>query len=111
MAIFDPHRIHSRDRSPKNLVQVIMSVTPRAVLNLVQIRPWGLLGKWVKYNEIFYLFIPFFMNSPTGQTRQRILTLNGPNDADARKGVPFGGFVDTALRFGVKCPENPIFWA
>ena len=53
------------DRSPKNLLVVITSVTPMAVPNLVQIRPRGLLGKWVKYNENFinlfiYLFIPFF---------------------------------------------------
>jgi len=47
------------DRSPKNLVQVITSAAPTAVTNLVQILPWGLLGKWVKYKKIF-LFIPFF---------------------------------------------------
>ena len=67
--------------------------------NLVQIRPrGGLLGKWVKYNEIFfiYLFIFFFINLPTGQTRRQIFTLDGSNDADSRKDVPFGGFVDIA---------------
>ena len=45
------------------------------------------------------------MNSPTGQTRRRIFTLNGSNDADSRKDVPFGGLVDTAPHFlwgGVK---------
>jgi len=37
---------------------MITPATPTAVPNLVQIRPRGLLGKWVKYNEIFiYLFI------------------------------------------------------
>ena len=45
-------------------------------------------------------FIPFFMNSPTGQTRRRIFTLDGSNDADSRKDVPFGGFVDIAPHFG-----------
>jgi len=49
------------------------------------------------------------MNSPTGQTRGRILTLDGSNDADSRKDVPFGGFVDIAPHFGVKSPENPNF--
>jgi len=44
------------DRSPKNLVQVITSAAPTAVPNLVQIRPRGLLGKWVKYNEIFFIY-------------------------------------------------------
>ena len=69
----------------------------------------ALLDKWVKYNEIFiYLFIYFFMNSPTDQTHWRIFTLDGSNDADSRKDVPFGGFVDIAPHFG---GENPIFGA
>ena len=33
------------DRSPKNLLLVITSVTPTAVLNLVQIRPRGASGQ------------------------------------------------------------------
>jgi len=62
----------------------------------------------VKCNEIFYLFIYtffYFMNSPTGQTRRRIFTLDGSNDADSRKDVPFGGFVDIAPRFVYKTPK------
>ena len=51
------------------------------------------------------------MNSPTGQTRRRIFTLGGSNDADSRKDVPFWGFVDIAPHFGVKSPENPNFGA
>ena len=52
------------------------------------------------------------MNSPTGQTRRRIFTLDGSNDADSRKDVPFGGFVDIASHFGGKIPKkNPIFGA
>ena len=50
------------------------------------------------------------MNSPTGQTRRRIFTLDGSNDADSRKDVPFGGFIDIASYFGVKYPINPNFW-
>jgi len=83
------------------------------VANLVQIRPRGLLGKWVKYNENFiYLFIYsfFFMNSPTGQTRRRIFTLDVSNDADSRKDMPFGGFVDIASHFGGEIPPKPQFW-
>jgi len=59
MAIFDPPTESTPlDGSPKNLVQVITSAAPMATPNLVQIRRWGLLGKWVKYNENFiYLFI------------------------------------------------------
>ena len=50
------------------------------------------------------------MNLPTGQTRPRIFTLDGSNDADSRKDVPFGGFVDIASHIGVKYPKNPNFW-
>jgi len=31
------------------------------------------------------------VNSPTGQTPQRIFTVDSLKDADLRKGVPFGG--------------------
>jgi len=50
------------------------------------------------------------MNSPTGQTRRRIFTLDGSNDADSRKDVPFWGFVDIALHFGGEIPRKPQFW-
>jgi len=69
----------------------------------------GLMGKWVKYNEFFYLYL-FFMNSPTGQTRRRIFTLDGSNDAVSRKDVLFGGFVDIAPHFGGEIPRKPQFW-
>jgi len=49
------------------------------------------------------------MNSPIGQTRRRIFTLDGSNDADSRKDVPFGGFVDIAPRFGGEIPRKPQF--
>ena len=67
------------------------------------------MGKWVKYNEFFYLYL-FFMNSPTGQTCRRIFTLDGSNDADSRKDVPLGGFVDIAPHFGGEIPRKPEFW-
>jgi len=59
----------------------------------------GLLDKWVKYNVIF-LSIPFLENSPSGETRRQIFTLDGSNDADSPKGVPCGGFVDIVPHFG-----------
>ena len=52
------------------------------------------------------------MNSPTGQTSRRIFTLDGSNDADSRKDVPFRGFVDIATHFGGwNIPKTPIFGA
>ena len=49
------------------------------------------------------------MNSTTGQTRRRIFTLDGSNDADSRNDVPFGGFVDIALHFMGEIPRKPQF--
>ena len=50
------------------------------------------------------------MNSPTGQTVRQIFTLDGSNNADLRKDVPFGGFVDIASRFGGEIPQKTQFW-
>jgi len=49
------------------------------------------------------------MYSPTGQTRLRIFTLDGSNDADSRKDVPFGGFVDIDSHFRGEIPQTPQF--
>jgi len=49
------------------------------------------------------------MNLPTGQTRRRIFTLDGSNDADSGKDVPFGGFVDIAPYFRGEIPRKPQF--
>ena len=49
------------------------------------------------------------MNLPTGQTRRRNFTLDGSNDTDSGKDVPFGGFVDIACHFGGEIPQNPQF--
>jgi len=43
----NPHHLTDHQK----LVHVIMSATPTDVPNFVQICPWGLLGKWVNYNE------------------------------------------------------------
>ena len=52
------------------------------------------------------------MNSPTDQTRRRIFTLDGSNDVDSRKDMPFGGFVDIAPHSGGEMPpKTPIFGA
>jgi len=61
--------------------------------NFMQIHPRGLPGKWVKYMQKIFIaiYIPFFRNSPTGQTLRRIFARDGSNDAVSRKDVPFGG--------------------
>jgi len=49
------------------------------------------------------------MNSPTGQRRRRIFTLDGSNDADSHKDVHFGSFVDIAPHFRGEIPRKPQF--
>ena len=64
---------------------------------------WGLLGKWVKYNKKYFLFIPFFSSvTRTGQTRGWIFTRDSSKDVKSRKDVPFGGLNDVPLNFGGK---------
>jgi len=50
------------------------------------------------------------MNSPTGQTRRRIFTLDGSNDANSRKDVLLWVSLTLLPILGVKSPENPNFW-
>ena len=54
-----------------------------------------------------FTFLLFFWNSPTGQTRRRVFTLDGPNDADSRLGVPLGGFIDIVPHFGGEITPKP----
>jgi len=56
------------------------------------------MGEITKIN--FYLFIPFFSDSPTGQTRWSIFTRDSSKDVKSRKDVPFGGLNDVPLNFG-----------
>jgi len=67
-------------------------------------------NRW-KTNYISFLFIPpFLSNAPTGQTADHIFTLNGSNDADSRKDVPFLATVDIAAHLGDQIAQKPPFW-
>ena len=55
---------------------------------------------WVKYNQNYFL-----RNSPTGQTRRRIFTHDGSNDADSRKDVPFLEIFHIASNLGGQKPS------
>jgi len=50
------------------------------------------------------------VNSPTGQTPQRIFTVDSLKDADLRKDVPFGGLNDEQSHFWIQSPPKPTFW-
>ena len=69
-------------------------------------------GFWAnRWNTNFFYLYPFFMNSPTGETRRQIFTLDDSNDADSRKDVPFGVSLTLLPILGVKSPKTPIFRA
>ena len=56
--------------------------------------------------------ITLSVNSPTtGQTHQRIFTVDSLKDAYLRKDVPFGGLDDEQSHYGSKVPKKPIFGA
>jgi len=57
----------------------------------------------------FFIYTPFLSNSPTGQTADQIFTLNGSNDADSRKDVPFLASVDITVHLGDQIAKNPNF--
>ena len=87
-------------------------MTSKAVQNLVEIRPWGASGQIGEILTIFrFLFIPpFLCNAPTGQTADHIFMLNGSNDADSHKDVPFLASVDIAAHLGNQIAPKPQFW-
>jgi len=71
-----------------------------AVPNLVQIHPQRLWANGWNITNLKKNVYTLFGNSLTDQTHQWIITLDGSNNADLHKGVPFGSFIDIAPRFG-----------
>jgi len=104
MAIFDPPTESTPlNPSQKNLSQVITTVTPTSVPNLVRIPPQRALGKWVKYNKNYFYFL---VDTYRGQTPWPILMGDGSNVVDLCKGVLCWGFIDIAVLLGVISPQK-----
>jgi len=80
-----------------------------AVQNMVEIHPCGASGQIGEYNQFFYLY-PFLSNSTTGQTVHDIFALDGSNDTDSCKGVPFLALVDIAAHLGDQIAPKHQFW-
>jgi len=49
---------------------------------------------WTEYKLPACVCVTLSVNSLTGQTPQRIITVDSLKDADLRKDVPFGGLDD-----------------
>jgi len=97
--------------STKNSAQLITSERGPPIPNLVQIHPWGILGKWVKYNKKYFLFIyTFFLRLAYRTDPLKIFMRDSSKDVKSLKDVPFGGLNDVLLNFGVKNPKKLKFW-
>jgi len=86
-AISDPLQNRHPLTDLKKMSQVTTSATPTAVPNLVHIRPWGVSGRMVTYNLIFFIYTLF------SGTQLQVRRVDGfshdSNDVDSRKDVPF----------------------
>jgi len=50
------------------------------------------VARWVVFSfVVFCVSVTLSVNTPTGQTPQRMFTVDSLKDADLRKDVPFGG--------------------
>jgi len=68
-------------------------------------------GKWVKYNKnYFYLFIPFYFDQPTGQTRGWIFTHDSSKRREIRQGCAFWGSEQCAAKFWGITRKKMKFW-
>jgi len=67
-------------------------------------------GQNINLSVCVCVSVTLSVNSPTGQTPQRIFTVDSLKDADLRKDVPFGGLGDEQSHLWVQSPPKPPFW-
>ena len=60
----------------------------------------GFWANWWNITKNYFLFIPFFSGTRTGQTRGWIFTCDSSKDVKSRKDVSFGGLNDVLLNLG-----------
>ncbi len=64
----------------------------------------------VDFGFLSFLFFSCFFDQATARTAERILMVNGSNDAFPPKDVPFGGRVKKFQNLGAWRPKNPKIW-
>jgi len=67
-------------------------------------------GQNINLPVCVWVSVTLSVTSPTGQTPQRIFTVDSLKDADLCKDVPFGGLNDELSYLRVKSPPKPPFW-
>jgi len=70
----------------------------------------GQIGEIITIFRFFFIYTPFLSNAPTGQTAHHIFTLNGSNESDTRKDVPFLALVDIAAYLEDQITQKTQFW-
>jgi len=112
MAIFDPHRIHTPWPITKKIVasNYVGNSYGSAKFGANSSTGGFWANGWI-IAKIFHLFIYSLFSWTHLQVTpvDWIFTLDGSNDADSRKDVPFGGFVDIASHFWGKLPQKKQF--
>ena len=97
--ILTPTESTSLDRSPTNWLPVITSATRCGCAKFGVNPSMGFLGELVHHTGKTQI--------GTGKIRRRIFTLDGSNDTDSRKSVPFC-IVDIVPILRVKYPQKAI---
>jgi len=103
----NPHPLTDHQK----MVQVIKSAAPMAAPSLVQIRPREASGHMGEIKQ-FFLFIPFFMNSPIVRPVDGFSRLQAQRTRTRAKVCLLGVSLILLPILGVKSPPNPStqFW-
>ena len=93
------------------MLLVITSATSTAVATFVQIRPRGLLGEWVKYDKILFIYLYLFSGTHL-QVRpvDRFSRLMAQMMRTRARMCLLGVSLILLLILGVKSPPQKQFW-
>jgi len=108
MAIFDPPQNRNPSTDHQNICHRWLRRRPLRVCQIRYISVHG-GGFWAygwNITKIIFICAPFFGNSPTDQTRRRIFTHDGSNDAVSRHDMPFWGFFHIAPHLRSQPPKK-----
>ena len=88
---------------PTDPKALITSVTLPIVPNMVEVCP---LGDAPHIDEVYSLVTFCSFRTPTDQTTEPILVVDGSNDVVSAKKVPFEGLIDPKIILGVLIPQK-----
>ena len=77
---------------------------------LLSVQCYAMPGQNINLPVCVCVSVTLSVNLPTGQTPQRIFTVDSLKDVDLRKDVPFCGPDNEQSHLGVQRPPKPPFW-